>query len=346
MTDANTCIFEDGCFVSAHFSTVDEKKEIICCSMRDAIIHHESLVKKHWQANVDTKAYPFASLNTALFADGLFLYVADNTTLSQPLHLLFLTSDQQAWMAHPQHLVVLGKNSKLSVIADYTSNDATEYWMNSLTKISLAEQAQLDFCKIQNESSQAIHIATCLVEQKKASTANFLNFSFGGRFCRDDLTIMLQEDNAVCKTSGLYCLRQDQQYIDHHVDILHHAAHGESEMLYKGILQKKSRAVFNGKLHVAAAAKKTQAYQANHHLLLSPTAEAFSKPELEIYADEVKCKHGATTGQLDAEALFYLCSRGVPQAEAERLLLQGFANDVLQRVNCVDTRQRIQEQLL
>ena len=170
-------------------------------------------------------------------------------------------------------------------------------------------------------------------------------FNMGADFARDDVAITLQQTGAKCHTSGFYHTSRDNQYVDHHVDVLHAAAHTQSDMLYKGIIDKKSRAVFNGRLHVAAGAQKIQAVQGNHHLLLSASGEAYSKPELEIYADDVKCRHGATTGQLDQDALFYLRARGIPYKEAVHILLKSFAEDVLQRIQDKAIQEQITRQV-
>jgi len=155
----------------------------------------------------------------------------------------------------------------------------------------------------------------------------------------------LLEKGAQCQTGGFYHLREANQYIDNHIEINHEAAHSSSDMLYKGIVDNRSRAVFNGRLYVKQDAQKILAHQANHNLLLSTQAEVYSKPELEIYADDVKCKHGATIGQLDQDALFYMCSRGIPYADAVNILLRGFAEEILDRVTHAGMKKRVQEAL-
>ena len=208
------------------------------------------------------------------------------------------------------------------------------------------EAAQLDYYKIQQEGKQAAHIAHTFIQQKQDSSVSAMNFSTGAQFARDDLIISLKESGAECKTSGFYHLFYDNQYIDNHIDIDHVAPRSHSEMLFKGILDHKSRAVFNGRLHVTEGAQKILAYQANHNLLLSNDAEVYSKPELEIYADDVKCKHGATTGQIDQDALFYLQSRGIPHQEAMGMLLQGFAEEVTEKIKLPAVKMRVLEMVL
>lgn len=294
---------------------------------------------------IDAKKYVFANLNAESFSDGLFLEVPDECKLEMPIHLLSLTLGEDQSIAQPQHRIVLGQGSEATIIEEHFSFSEQAYVVNMVTTISIEKNAILNHYKIQHEGRQAVHIANTFVYQKQNSHASFLNISIGSLFARDDLVIHLQESGANCSTSGFYRLRTNNQYIDNHVDINHEAPHSTSDMLYKGIVDANARAVFNGRLHVEKNAQKITAYQANHHLLLSKGAEAYSKPELEIYADDVKCKHGATTGQLDQDALFYLRSRGIEKTEAMSLLLQGFAEEILNRITHPGIKARIQEML-
>ena len=341
--DSIFLVFENGYFIPS-LSALDRlPPHVIACSLPEACKTHASLVETFFKKELETERYPFASLNAANFQDGLFFYLADHQTLTAPIHLLFIASHSQAFIAHPKHLLVLGKNSKLTLIEDYISLDAQSYMMNTVTNILVQEAAQLEHYKIQSENTQAIHLAASFIEQEQNSKVTCLHFSSGGAFAREEVIVSLQGQGAECSTSGFYRLEQDKQYIDYHIDILHAAPHTQSRMLYKGIVDKKSRAVFNGRLHVEKGAQKIIAHQENHNLLLSTTAEVNSKPELEIYSDDVKCKHGATTGQINQETLFYLCSRGIPRDTAQRILLKGFADDVLQRIKQPDIKIRLQE---
>ncbi len=179
--------------------------------------------------------------------------------------------------------------------------------------------------KLQQESTRAIHMENIFVTQHQDSAVAINHLTVGASFSRDDALVTMAEPGAVCQTGGFYHTTRDGQYIDHHVDVKHAAPRTNSEMFFKGIIDKKSRAVFNGGLYVAAGAQKINATQQNHNLLLSNAAEIYSKPELEIYADDVKCQHGATTGQIDQDALFYMRARGIDQQTAMNILLKGFA---------------------
>lgn len=306
---------------------------VIACSMQTASKQHAEYLQAHLKQDIDPTQHPFVSLNTALFRDGLFLYVPDNVTLNTPLHLLNVTCVEQPSLINLSHLLVLGKHASLTCLQEYISLNNGVYFNNVVTRVIANRGAILHKTKLQTESSAALHLENTLITQQQDSDISMTSLGCEALFSRDDTTAFLNESGAKCRTSAFYYTKYDQQYVDHHVDVEHKAQHTHSEMLYKGIVDKKSRAVFNGRLYVDKCAQKTSALQTNHHLLLSGKAEAYAKPELEIYADDVKCRHGATTGQLDADALFYLRARGIEEAEARQILLAGFADDIFQGVD-------------
>jgi len=293
-----------------------------------------------WES-LDLTQHPFVTLNQAMPADGFTLTVPDHVQVDQPIYVLSMTLNAQNALINTRHAICLGKQSEITLIEKNIALHSDNYLVNQTITINLAEEASLKHCKVQDEALSAFHVANTVIAQHRYSRCALQHFSLGSIFARDDVTVLLKENGAHCETNGLYVLKHDQQYIDHHVDIMHQAPHTQSAMLYKGILNKKSRAVFNGKVAVAPHAQKITAHQANHNLLLSPLAEVYTKPELEIDADDVKCKHGATVGQLDNDALFYLRSRGVTLAEAHALLLQGFAVDLIERM----PQQTLQEEM-
>lgn len=317
--------------------------QFFVCRLSQAIKTHAELIKKGLSCFIDAKKYPFASLNAALSSDGLIFSLPDHCELNAPIHLLSMVTDEKAFSAHPYHIFLLGEESRITLVEEYFSQTDQAYMMNVVNSFFVGKNAQLDYYKIQHEGKEAIHIAHTFIQQWQNSNVTLTNFSAGGLFARDEVAVYLKEQGADCRTHGFYHLQNDHQYIDHHIDIDHVAPHSHSEMLYKGILENKSRAVFNGRLHVEKNAQKITAHQANHNILLSNQAEVYAKPELEIYADDVKCKHGATTGQLDQDALFYLCSRGISKEEATHILLMGFAEEVMQRVTHRGIKMRVQE---
>jgi Fe-S cluster assembly protein SufD len=341
--DSILLVFVNGQFMPMLSDLAKLPSTVIACPMNIAWQQHAELLKKHWPAVIDVKRYPFAAWNAGMFNEGLFFYLPANMLLTSGLHFLYIVVEEETFAAHPQHLFVLGDHSQATMLSEHVSLTAQAYLLNSVTTIHMGKQAKLEHCKIQQEGKQAIHLAHTFVQQQADSHSNFTQFSSGANFARDELTVQLTGTGAQCQTSGFYHLYHDEQYIDHHVDITHAAPHTQSEMLYKGILQNKSRAVFNGRLHVTPGAVKIVSQQTNHNLLLSKQAEAYTKPELEIYADDVQCKHGATVGQLEQDALFYLRARGIEYTEAITMLLAGFAADIKQRVTHAGIQKRVEE---
>jgi Fe-S cluster assembly protein SufD len=338
-------VLVDGDFVPVLSDIKKLPMGVIIDTRANAVIKHARLLSQQLP-EINAKKYPFAHMNSITATEGLFIYLPDECELPLPIHLLSLAVSEEEFIAHPQHLFILGERSKLVVFEEYAAISTQAYMMNILTTFIIGKTASLLHHKIQTENKLAVHIASTFVKQKQDSSTAFTNFSSGATFARDEIVVTLSEPGADCRTAGFYRLQHDNQYIDHHIDIVHSAPRSSSEILYKGTLDKKSRAVFNGRVCVEENAQKISAVQANHNLLLSPQAEVYSKPELEIYADDVKCKHGATTGQLDQDALFYMRARGIERPEAVTILLQGFSEDIIQRVSHPGMRQRAQESIL
>lgn len=270
----------------------------------------------------------FTDLNAAMAVDGGVLQLAAGCVLDRPLHVVHVTTPgAQAVMMHTRHRVVLEAGAQATVVEEFVGAERA-YLNNLWVTVELQVGAQLQWLKLQQEGTNAAHIATTTVLQQRDSQFNYLTISLGGKLSRDNLNIELREPGAECQLHGFY-LPRGEQLIDHHSRIDHRVPHGTSVQHYKGIMAERGHGVFNGKVVVSPAAVKTSASQANHNLLLSAQAEIDTKPELEIYADDVKCSHGATVGQLDAEALFYLRTRGIGQALAQQLLMQAFAQELL-----------------
>ncbi len=318
---------------------------VMLMSLDEARKQHADLVNKHVVGEVIAADYPYAALNLETERDGLFLYVPANLEMTLPLHILAITHNEEAARQQTQNVIVFEQNCRATVMQEYVSQTAQAQFNNIVTAITVAKGSVVQWVKHQHENTQAVHMENYFVRQEQDSELNITHLTLGAQFSRDDIRAALQASGAVCRTSGFYHTSRDGQYVDHHVDILHQEPHTQSDMLYKGIMDKKSRAVFNGKLYVEKQAQKTNAVQGNHHILLSPFAEAYAKPELEIYADDVKCKHGATTGQIDQDALFYLRARGITEQEARSILLTSFAEDVLQRIQHAAIQQHIRQQV-
>ncbi len=342
-------------FVNGHFSeklsNLDAlPSDVVLCTISQALNLHEDKIKPYLLREFDVKQFdvkqcPFATLNSALMTDGMFLQVPPNLSVETPIHLLFIHAEQNEFMTNPRNLILADKNSQITLIEEHVSHNAQGYFTNTLTDIVASDNARVNYYKIQDNDLSATHIADVFINQQKDSCVKTFSFAKGSALAREDIQISQQASGAEISSHGLYILMHDNQHIDHHVHVDHFAAHGTSSMLYKGILDKKSRAVFNGKVFVHPNTKHINAHQANHNLLLSKEAEIFTKPELEIYAEDVKCTHGATVGQLDNESLFYLRSRGIEKNAANRMLLRGFEEEVYNKIEDEKIKQYIRQRM-
>lgn len=332
MQDAITLVFIDGVYVPALSELSRLPKQVV---IGNAPQQDNSFA-------IDEKKFPFAKINSEINSDHFVMSVPAHCHIDAPVHLLAVAVNKAPFVSHPRRLIKLNQDSSMTLMEECVALTDTRYMMNAVMVCELEQSSRLTHYKLQTESKAAIHMASTFVRQKKDSEYVATYLSQGSQFARDDLHVSLLETGAACRTAGFYHTEQKDQYVDHHVNIDHGALCSTSEMLYKGILNNKSRAVFNGRLYVEKGAQKITAYQANHNLLLSNDAEVYSKPELEIYADDVKCKHGATTGQINEDALFYLRSRGISKEQALTILLQSFASEIFTRIEHADFRLRAQ----
>lgn len=330
--DSILLLMVNGHFISWLSDLIKLPEGVEVLSLKESYVQHADLLMNQSALPDSLLNYPLASLNAATCQDGLFLYVREGVEIEKPIHFLSLHLGSEASYSSIQNYFILEKSAKVTILEEHYANNERVYFSNSTTSVRVNDEAMLSYYKLQEEGKCATHIAHAFIEQARQSTVDWMQFTKGALFARDDLTVNLKGEGALCRTSGFYQLYQDKQYRDHHIDMNHLAPRSQSEMLYKGILDWKTRAVFNGKVFVEKDAQKILAHQANHHLLLSNAAEACSSPELEIYADDVQCKHGATSGQLDQDALFYMRSRGIEAMDATRILLQGFAEEVFERI--------------
>ena len=301
-------------------------KGIIVQPLAKALVEHADKVKPYLN-QVLQQQHGFHAMNTAMLEHGLFIYLPAGAVLSNPLLITNWQSNANQ-ASYLRHLVIAEEGSSASIIEDYLGDAQTCYFTNTITEIYLAAHAKLTHYKIQRESKLAFHMGQLAVQQAKASQFDSHSFSIGGKLVRSDMMIGLHEPNAQCRMNGIYTPAEGQ-HIDHHTVVVHEVPHCRSEQDYKGILRGQSRAVFNGQVIVAKDAQHSEAKQQNKNLLLSPRAEVDTKPQLEIFADDVICTHGATVGQLDEDALFYLATRGIGRAEASRYLILAFAAENL-----------------
>ena len=270
----------------------------------------------------------FTALNLAFLTEGAFVSIPDGVVVEAPIHLVYLAVGEPApFVAHPRNLILVGRGSQAQFIETYLGQEGAEYFTNPVTELVLEDGSVVDHCRVQRESGKGFHIGTLKTLQSRDSSLTLHSFDLGGALTRNNLTVTLDGEGANAVLHGLY-LGSEQRHIDNHTRIEHAKPHCDSRELYKGILADSSRAVFHGRIVVSKGAQKTDSKQTNNNLLLSNEALVNTKPQLEIYADDVKCTHGATIGRLDDEALFYLRSRGIGRREAANLLIYAFASEI------------------
>jgi Fe-S cluster assembly protein SufD len=287
------------------------------------------------------------ALNTAFLHDGAHIQLRTGTILERPIHLLFVATGDAggpSMMAHPRVLIVLGANSQASIVETYAGPDGARYFTNAVTEIVLGENAVLDHYKLQHESRDACHVSSVHVQAQRSASHTSHSISTGGALVRNDVVAVLDGEGVECTLNGLY-VADGQRLVDNHTTIDHAQPHCGSREIYKGILTDRARGVFNGKIIVRPDAQKTDAKQTNRALLLSEDAQINTKPQLEIFANDVRCTHGAAVGQLDEDAQFYLRSRGLSDADASRLLIHAFASDVLNRLPLESVRRGVEDRL-
>lgn len=303
---------------------------VIVQPLAQAMLEHADKVQ-HYLGQIMQSQHGFQALNTAMLQCGLFIYLPEGSCLSKPL-LLSHWQDQSQQATYVRNVVIAEAGSNATIIENYQGDQSVAYFTNAITEVYAAAKSALTHYKFQRESKLAYHISHLAVKQAKDSQFDSHLFSFGGKLVRSDATFSLEASRARCSMNGIYA-PADGQHMDHHTLVNHAVADCNSAQDYKGILTGHSRAVFNGKVVVAKDAQRTEAKQQNKNLLLSMDAEIDTKPQLEIFADDVVCTHGATVGQLDEEALFYLATRGIEYAEASQYLVQAFAHENVRAIN-------------
>lgn len=281
----------------------------------------------------------FAALNTAFLADGAYVHLAAGADLEEPLHLLFVAASRNV-AAHVRNIVVAEAGSRIRIVEHHATVEGGAYLSNVSTTLRIERSAAVEHHKLQDESAQAFHIASVQADLGEAARFASSSFAFGAALSRTAIDVGLNAEGAECSLDGLYLI-DGRQHADHHTRIEHAQPRCRSREFYKGVLDGASRAVFNGRVVVRPGAQQSDAQQTNRNLLLSDQAEADAKPQLEIWADDVKCGHGATVGQLDPDQIFYLRARGVDDETARSMLVYGFAAEVVERIPVPVLRQRI-----
>jgi Fe-S cluster assembly protein SufD len=293
---------------------------------------------------LDSRAVQMARLNSARFEDGLFIQLDKEAVLDQPLFIVHEVTASSAGSAYPRIYVDAARHSQMTLVEEYISSGSEPVMVNTVTEFVLAEGAQITGVRLTIEGESVQHIGATGVRQSASSRFENHCVGFGGPLRRHDLQIRLEGEGAECKLNGVV-VTQGKQHYDNHTSIEHVAAHCDSEETYRNIAADESHAIFNGRIHIHQDAQKSNANMNNKNLLLSTGAEIDTKPELEIYADDVKCAHGATIGQLDKTSLFYLVSRGIGRREANTLLTMAFINELVEQIPVETVRDAVQLRL-
>jgi len=303
---------------------------VILTSFKNAVKSHNDKLEKHIGKYVKQEN-GFISLNTAFADDGVFIYIPDNATIQKPIHIININGGGKEILSQPRNIIIAGKNSSATIIESYNSADNETSFTNVITELFAGEGSRINFYKFQNENDRAFNISRVQTEQKRNSVFTIYTVTTGGSLVRNDVNTLLNDEGCETHLFGLY-LTDGSQHVDNHTLIDHAKPRCLSNELYKGVLNDTSHGVFNGKVYVRPDAQKTNAYQSNKNILLTKEASIDTKPQLEIYADDVRCTHGATVGQLDDESVFYFRSRGIPKDEAIKLLIHAFANDIFENI--------------
>jgi Fe-S cluster assembly protein SufD len=326
-------VFVDGHF-APEFSYIEDLPESLVVGSLARMLHEDPervLARLGEQARFETPAQAFVALNTAFVRDGLFVEAPRGLVVETPIQALFVSTGDDAGVCYPRNLIVAGENSQLTVIETYATLGKGAHFCCALTEAVCGPAAVVDHYKVQKESLAAFHVASLFVRQGRDSSFDSHSVQHGGALVRNDWVAHLADEGISCTLNGLYVVA-GQQHVDNHMLVEHAAPNCYSFELYKGILDGSAESVFNGRIHVHPGAQKTDAVQRNQNLLLSREALAHSNPQLEIFADDVRCTHGSTIGQLDEEAVFYLRSRGISQEAAESILTYAFAADIVERI--------------
>lgn len=337
--DTYQIVFVDGIYASHLSSTTHDKFD--ACLMSSALNNpkYKDIIGKYFNKVAPKES--LTSLNTAFCKEGAFIRVPKSVVAEKPVQILhFSTGSESAVMLQPRSLVVVEENAQIQIIERHQSLTSNAVLTNSVTEIFAERNAYVDYYKIQNDAGSSSLIDNTFVEQKDNSTVSVHTFSLGGKLTRNNLNFYQKGEHINSILNGITIL-EGNQHVDHNTLVHHQQPNCESHQDYKGIFSDRSVGVFNGKVYVDKIAQKTDAFQSNNNILIDDKATINSKPQLEIFADDVKCSHGCTIGQLDEDALYYLQTRGIPKKEARALLMFAFANEVLSGVKIPEIKTRI-----
>ena len=338
--DTYKVVFIDGVFSSHLSATTHEGIDV--CLMSSALNKpkYKSIIERYFN-QIASKDESLTSLNTAFANEGAYINIPKNKVAEKPIEIMyFSTGSEAALMVQPRNLVIVGENAHVQIIERHQSLNNNPVLTNSVTEIFAEKLAIVDYYKIQNDNLEANLIDNTFVSQQQESHVAVQTFSFGGNLTRNNLNFYHFGEQLTSTLNGITII-EGKQHVDHHTLVRHAAANCESFQDYKGIFSGNSTGVFNGKVYVEKEAQKTNAFQKSNNILLSEKATINAKPQLEIFADDVKCSHGCTVGQLDETALFYMQARGIPKKEAKALLMYAFSNAVIENIKIPELKKRI-----
>lgn len=345
LTEAVTrLVFIDGIYaphLSTQIAEPCKKSGVVVSSLAAASSENLAAIESHLGYHTELQDNIFAALNTSFLHEGALIIVPRNISVETPIHLLFIATQKEV-SSHPRCLLIAEPNSRVTVIEDYVTLREETYITNTVAEFVLADSAHVNHVRIQRESKEAFHMANCSVSLAQKSSYQSVSIAFGARISRYNLNVLLKGEGAECTADGL-ALISNRQLADTHACIDHIKPHCTSHQLHKCIIDDAAHAVFNGKIIVRPNAQLTNSTQSNRNLLLSSKAKIDTKPQLEIFADDVKCAHGATIGQLDNEEIFYLKSRGLSEITARDLLTYAFGAEVIERIPVASLKLRLEQ---
>jgi len=339
--NAIVIVIENGKFNPEHSKIDSLSAGLYISSIADA--SENSKFQKHYSKYADIQSDPFIALNTALALGGIFINVSKSSVINDPIHIVHVSTASENTIINARNLIVLEENSNAKIIESFFSLDSeAKIFTNALTEIVVSQNAILEHYKIQDDTKDLVN--TTQAYQQKQSVFSTNNYTFRGSTVRNNLNIVLDDEFIETHLNGLY-LTKDTQVIDNHTLVDHRKPNCNSNELYKGIIEDKSTATFNGKIYVRKDAQKTNAFQSNKNILLSDDGTINTKPQLEIYADDVKCSHGTSTGKLDEDKIFYLRARGLSEVSAKKLLMYAFASEVVEHVKIEELKEYLEEKI-
>jgi Fe-S cluster assembly protein SufD len=340
--EANILYFVNGRYNAELSTIISPVEKITISSLAEAYKNDPAKIAAHFNELTKDADDAFTALNTAFAQDGIFIHIPDNQSVEHPIILRFVSDAREKNVgSQPRNIISVGRNSHVKMAEAFRTLGEQRSFTNAVTEIHVAEEANVQYYKVQNESENAYHVGTTQVRMLDRSHFYAGTVTLNGKFTRNNLNILLDGEHCDAHMYGLY-FPDGSQHVDNHTVADHQKPNSESNELYKGILRDKSKGVFNGKIFVRPDAQKTNAFQSCKNIVLSPDASMNTKPQLEIFADDVKCSHGTTTGQIDEEALFYMRSRGISQPEAMSLLMFAFCADVVSQIKIDSVREYLE----